>query len=148
MRDKKNTNLVAQLFKFNAIGLVNTAIDFALFTLLLIAGLGSFGAQVISYAAGTTNSYIMNKTITFPAQVSAQERRFFFNIRQFMRFAALNLGVLSLSLVLLSVLISVVGLPPLLSKLIVTIVTISVNFVGSRKWVFTERAYLNEKLEA
>lgn len=148
MRDKKSRSLAVQFFKFNVVGLINTAIDFALFTLLIFAGTGSYGAQVLSYGAGTMNSYIMNKKITFPEQAKAQERRNIFNIRQFVRFAALNLGVLLLSLALLFVLVSVIELSPLVSKLMVTAVTVIVNFVGSRKWVFVKQAYLNEKLEA
>ncbi|WP_110930442.1 GtrA family protein [Paenibacillus bouchesdurhonensis] len=148
MRDNNSGRVAAQFFKFNAVGLINTAIDFTLFTLLLFAGVGSLGAQAISYAAGTTNSYILNKKITFADKVSAQGRQNIFNLRQFIRFAALNLSVLALSLTLLFVLNSVVGLPPLISKLLVTAVTVIVNFIGSRKWVFGKQAYFNEKMEA
>lgn len=146
MRDKERERLFAQFLKFNAIGLINTAIDFGLFTLLLFWGMGSLGAQSVSYAAGTTNSYIMNRKITFSEQVSGQERKRAFNINQFIRFAALNAAVLALSLALLFVLNTIIGLHPLASKLLVTTVTIMVNFIGSRKWVFAKKAYAREEL--
>lgn len=146
MPDKRRKQVIVQFLKFNAVGLINTAVDFALFTLLLFWGMGSFGAQAVSYAAGTMNSYIMNKKITFSEQISAQERRSNFNISQFIRFAALNAAVLALSLAMLFVLISIAGLHPLASKLIVTTVTVMVNFLGSRKWVFAKKAYAHENM--
>ncbi|GAA0134545.1 GtrA family protein [Paenibacillus sp. YSY-4.3] len=147
MQDRRDGRLTVQFFKFNAVGLINTAIDFAVFTLLLFWGIGSLGAQIISYAAGTLNSYVMNKKITFSDQEGGQGGRSSFIIRQFIRFAVLNAAVLALSLMMLFVLTTVAGFHPLASKVMVTAVTVCLNFIGSRKWVFAKQIYGHDKME-
>ncbi|WP_055106492.1 GtrA family protein [Paenibacillus ihumii] len=145
MLDRGKGRFAAQFLKFNMVGLVNTAIDFMLFSLLLFLGAATFGAQVISYAAGTLNSYVMNKRFTFYDQAGEQDGRSIFRFGQFIRFAALNGAVLVLSLIMLFVLVSVAGFPPLASKAIVTAGTVCLNFVGSRQWVFAGPAYRHLK---
>lgn len=147
MRDNGGGRVAIQFLKFNAVGLINTAIDFSIFTMLLFFGMGSLGAQVISYAAGTLNSYILNKKITFSGQESGWSGRSMFVIGQFARFAALNAAVLAISLMLLFVLTSLAGFHPLTSKVLVTAVTVGLNFLGSRKWVFTKQTYGHDRME-
>ncbi|MFC4779371.1 GtrA family protein [Paenibacillus sp. GCM10023252] len=124
--------LVRQFITFNLVGLMNTAVDFAIFTLLIWLGLNVPLSQVVSYSAGMGNSYVMNRLVTFKSgKVTAAASR-----KQALRFLALNLAVLAVSLGLLHAATSWLGLHPLLSKLLVTGVTMVLNFVGSRSWVF------------
>lgn len=122
-----------QFVSFNLIGLVNTAIDYAVFQLLVWAGLFYIGAQVISFGAGMVNSFIMNRSITFK-----HKQRTGLTRAQVLRFAALNGGVLLCSLLLLYLFVDLGGLHYWLSKLLVTAVTVVINFAGSRHWVFRE----------
>ncbi|MNP71632.1 GtrA-like protein [compost metagenome] len=55
---------------------------------------------------------------------------------EFVRFALLNIGTLLLSIGLLYALKAGMGLDPLLAKIGVTAVTVVVNYVGSKLWVF------------
>ncbi|WP_019635138.1 GtrA family protein [Paenibacillus fonticola] len=144
MPDKGWGRLAVQFLKFNAVGLVNTVIDFALFSLLLFLGMASVWAQVVSYTAGTANSFVMNKKITF-TEKSGSPKNGIVNTLQFVRFGALNVAVLALTLLLLHLFIFVGGIPPLTAKLMVTGFTVIVNFYGNRKWVFTKQAYLQEE---
>lgn len=57
MSGKKLNAGFIQFLKFNAVGLLNTLIDFAVFTLLHSLGMMNAPAQVISYSAGTANSF-------------------------------------------------------------------------------------------
>ncbi|GGH38753.1 GtrA family protein [Paenibacillus segetis] len=127
---------IEQFLKFNLVGLVNTGIDFVIFTLLLWLGVFALLAQCISYAAGTLNSYFMNKRLTFNDRIDHQQK---FDIAKFTKFALINLVVLGCSLPLLSLLIHQVGLHPILAKLIVTCGTVIINFFATRKWVFVEK---------
>lgn len=65
MSDKNLRAAFIQFLKFNAVGLLNTLIDFVIFTLLNSLGMVYALAQVISYSAGTANSFILNKKVTF-----------------------------------------------------------------------------------
>lgn len=130
MTNKGRRTSWIQFLKFNAVGLVNTAVDFAVFTILHAAGVGQGIAQVLSYSAGMANSYALNRRITFKGQAAGTGGR-----RQLFRFIVLNLSVLGLSVILMYGMTSN-GVPVLLAKVLVTGVTMVVNFIGSRLWVF------------
>lgn len=134
MSDNSLRTAAIQFLKFNAVGLLNTAVDFVVFTLLSAAGTGYAIAQIISYSAGTANSFILNKKVTFRDRQKAEQASF--DRMQLVKFILLNLVSLGVSLVLMHVLADRLGMQVLLSKVLVTGVTVVINFVGSRKWVF------------
>lgn len=108
---------------------MNTAIDYAVFTLLLWLSAHYLTAQCLSYAAGTVNSYFVNKFWTFGDKSSRGGG-------QFVRFVLLNGTTLCVSLGLLYVLTDRLHLHPLAGKLLVTVVTVVINYAGSKLWVF------------
>jgi putative flippase GtrA len=118
-----------QFVKFNLVGLLNTAIDVAVFALLTWLGVFYILAQCISYGLGMVNSYTLNKYWTF-----AQKGRL--EPKQILRFTVLNLGSLLLSIGLLALLKDHLALNVLIAKLITTVGTTLINFVGNKLWVF------------
>jgi putative flippase GtrA len=139
-----------EFIKFGLVGVMNTGVDFIVYTLLMLAGVHYLGAQVVSYAAGTVNSYVVNKLWTFKGQVHDNEKAkggsasasrgtgFSANRGEFLRFVLLNAATLLLSLLLLYMLKSGLGLHALLAKLLVTGVTVVANYIGSKLWVFRD----------
>lgn len=126
---------LAQFIAFSFIGLINTAVDYIVFQALVWTGLFYMAAQIISYGAGTLNSFLMNRAFTFKQTATrAGSSR-----AQLIRFVVLNVGVLLCSLLLLYVFVDIGGLPYWLSKLLVTGATVALNFVGSKRWVFREQ---------
>ncbi|MEJ9164952.1 GtrA family protein, partial [Paenibacillus graminis] len=109
-------------------------IDFAVFTLLHSLGMLNTPAQIISYSAGTANSFIWNKKVTFRDQDRGSKDGF--DRMQLVRFIILNLIVLGISVLLMHLLTDRFGIQVLVAKVLVTIVTVVINFFGSRKWVF------------
>ncbi|MBW4085017.1 GtrA family protein [Paenibacillus sp. S150] len=134
MSDKKLNAGFIQFLKFNAVGLLNTLVDFAVFTLLHSLGMMNTPAQIISYSAGTANSFIWNKKVTFRDQDRGSKDGF--DRRQLVRFIVLNLVVLGISVLLIHWLTDRFGIQVLIAKVLVTFVTVIINFFGSRKWVF------------
>ncbi|QAY67406.1 GtrA family protein [Paenibacillus protaetiae] len=128
--------LFIQFVAFNLIGLVNTLIDYAVFQGLVWLGVFYIVAQIISYGAGTANSFIMNRAFTFKKQQGTGKH----TRTQAARFIVLNLFVLLVSLLLLYLFADLGGLPYWLSKLLVTGVTVIMNFIGSKRWVFRSEA--------
>jgi putative flippase GtrA len=118
-----------QFIKFNFVGLLNTALDFAVFTLLTWLGVYYILAQCISYGVGMINSYTLNKYWTF-----AQKGRL--EPKQAFRFIMLNLGSLLLSLGLLAIFRDQWMMKVLLAKLLTTVITTLVNYAGNKLWVF------------
>ncbi|WP_435923951.1 GtrA family protein [Paenibacillus sp. DYY-L-2] len=131
-----------QFIKFNLVGVMNTAVDFAVFTALASFGTGSGVAQVFSYSAGILNSFLMNKRVTFKDYSGGSEGRSAVG-SQFFRFIVLNALVLAVSLALLQAAVTLMEAPVLYAKAAVTCVTMGLNFYGSRRWVFRERQYIS-----
>lgn len=117
---------IIQFVKFNIVGLLNTLVDMAVFALLNSLGLFYVVAQIISYGAGTANSFVLNSNITFKDRKRSKEEGF--DHRQLLRFIILNLVVLGISLLLMSLLIDRLGLQELVSKVLATFVTVIINF--------------------
>jgi putative flippase GtrA len=129
--------LAIQFLTFNAVGLLNTAIDIVLFALLVWLGIHFAIAQVISYGAGMVNSYILNSKFTFGGEtggtaVSHKPGR----LQKLIRFVVWNGVILAVSILLLALLTKLAGMEELYAKLIATAVTVVINFFGSKRWVF------------
>ncbi|MNC22010.1 GtrA-like protein [compost metagenome] len=133
MNGKKRNEGFIQFLKFNAVGLLNTLIDFALFTLLHSLGMMNAPAQVISYSAGTANSFFWNKKVTFRDRDAGKNGS---DRLQLVRFIILNLTVLGISVLLMHLLTGSFGIQVLIAKVLVTGITVIINFFGSRMWVF------------
>lgn len=126
--------LISQFIAFNIVGLLNTAVDFLLFTILIWLGTYYLLAQVIAYSAGMINSYVLNSRYTFSKGDRLVTRRQQLGMR--VRFIAWNGILLGITLLLLAVLTEWWRMNEVIAKLIVTAVSVLLNFYGSRKWVF------------
>jgi putative flippase GtrA len=121
-----------QFIKFNLVGLMNTALDFLIFYLLVWLGVFYIAAQCISFCIGMLNSYLLNKYWTF-----AQKGRV--HPKQAVRFIVLNICTLLLSLGLLALFADRLHLSLWLAKLLATGVTMVFSYAGNKLWVFQER---------
>jgi len=116
--------------RFAVVGVGNTLVDFAVFTLLAQAlGVSVYLSQAAGYSAGTLNSYVLNRSWTFRAG-----GRFF--SPALVKFLALSLAMLAFSTGILYLAYDLGGLPKLAAKIVATGVTMVVNFLASRFWVF------------
>jgi putative flippase GtrA len=117
------------VWRFAIVGAGNTAVDFVVFFVLAALSVPATAAQIASYGAGMANSYIWNRRWTFEVKRKA-------NIGEFLRFLAVNGLSLGASL---AVLLAMERLAPLwLAKMAATMAGMTVNFIGSRVWVFAE----------
>jgi putative flippase GtrA len=66
--------LRTQLVRFALTGGLSALVDFGLLVLLMHLGLGHTGAKALSFVAGTTTAYLINRRWTFVAEPS--RRRF------------------------------------------------------------------------
>ncbi|MFB5190720.1 GtrA family protein [Alicyclobacillus fastidiosus] len=122
-----------QLLKFGAVGASNTVVDLLLF-ILFYNGLhfNYLLAHVISYSCGTVNSFVWNRYFTF-------ERRSRLRGRELYRFILLNVCSFLLSLAFIYGFSHLLKLPVIVSKVSSIILTVLVNYVGSKYWCFVER---------
>lgn len=118
-----------QLIKFSLVGVVNTAIDFVVFTLLTLTGLVPVLCNIISYSCGVINSYFLNRGWTF-------EKKGKNSISEFMKFVIVNLLSLGASTLVLYLLNDTYSINVYLSKLMATFASLVINFLGSKFVVF------------
>ncbi|OBR89805.1 MULTISPECIES: GtrA family protein [Clostridium] len=120
------------LSRFSATGVINTIIDFAVFTLCQsVFGLHYTISQVIGYSFGVVNSFIFNKKWTFEYKSSGKKV-----IRELSQFAIVNLISLIATLVFMKFLINDFNLNVYLSKIVVTLIAQVINFLLYKIWVF------------
>ncbi len=125
-----NEDEFKRLLKFGVTGVANTLVDVGVYSLLSVAlGVNVFFGQCCGYAAGMLNSYLINRKWTF------QTSHRFFSL-QLVRFIITNLAVLAVSLLLLKVSMDFFGMGKLVAKLATTCITLVLNFIISRLWVF------------
>ncbi len=119
-----------KMVKFGITGVANTLVDTLVYTLLAAwLGVSVYLAQVCGYMAGMLNSYLVNRSWTF--QTSSR----FFSM-QMVKFIVANLLTLAVSIGMLKLLIDLAGLGAIIAKLPTICVTILLNFLLSRFWVF------------
>ncbi|MDR2515319.1 MAG: GtrA family protein [Christensenellaceae bacterium] len=121
-----------QAVKFGLVGVLNTAIDYSAFWLLTLLPFFKANyllAQVISYGLGLCNSLFFNKRWTF-AQKSKMSGA------QLAGFLAVNLAALGVSSGVMYLLREGLFMNLYGAKLIATVFSMGVNFVGSKLLVF------------
>ncbi len=122
-----------RVLKFGAVGLVNTAVDFLVFSLTSeLAALSPAAAQSAGYGAGILCSFVLNHCFTFS---DAKKENAAGQLMRFIRFLLVN----GLSWLLSAWLISLFtgwGMWRYLAKLIVTGVTMVLNYFGYKILVF------------
>jgi putative flippase GtrA len=118
-----------QFLVYACVGLLNTAVHFAVFEVLLrLGGLPALVASTIGYCVGLANSYVLNRMWTFAIKTRA-------NTTEFGKFVLVNAVSLGLNLLVLKALISL-GLTPEVSQVLAIGASLTANFVGNKWWAF------------
>jgi putative flippase GtrA len=128
--------LRAQLVRFVITGGLSAIVDFGLLVVLMYLGLGHTPAKSMSFVAGTTTAYLINRRWTFRAAPSK---------RRFLAVVVLYAITFGLQVGLFSILYT--ALEPRLSQLAVQVigfviaqaVATTVNFVVQRSIIFKLR---------
>lgn len=131
-----------QFILFNMVGLLNTAIDVAVFSLLLAFSVHASAAQAIGYMAGMLNSYLLNSRFTFKQQ--SQHLTSLHKGARRIRFIIWNLSMLLLSVVLMAIAIEWLHMNAAIAKIGVTLSVLFINFYGNKRWVFIKQPIAEE----
>ena len=117
-----------EFIRFGLVGVINTAVDFAVFVLLYrLADFDPLLANALAFLVAVTNSYLMNHHWTFQTGEDV-------SFSAYIRFVVLNAGGLvigTLTIVLLE------GTMPLeFAKIIAAFLTLIWNYTSSKLFVF------------
>lgn len=120
-----------KLIKFGAVGVLNTAVDYGVFTLVGLLSPNIYLAQTAGYCCGVLNSYICNRKWTFKSSGR-------FLSTELVKFVIVNVITYLASMGALWLLADQWGINKYVAKLVLIGVTLVINFVLSRLWVFKE----------
>ena len=129
--------LRTQLVRFVLTGGLSALVDFGLLVLLMQAGLGHTAAKALSFVAGTTTAYLINRRWTFRAEPS--RRRFAAVVVLYALTFALQVGLFSVLFTSLSAHGLSLTVVQLVSFVIAQGVATTVNFVVQRGVIFKLR---------
>jgi putative flippase GtrA len=121
--------VLVQFLKFGIVGVSNTLITFAVYTILLkVFGVWYLAASAIGFIAGATNGFLLNRRWTFKEHVGDAFTP--------VRWAIVQTCGLGLNLGLLYLFVTEAQLDKLLSQALATgVVTVS-TFIANRAWTF------------
>jgi putative flippase GtrA len=141
--DEKYKSTLNQFLKFVVVGVINTAINFAVLNILsaltgITSGSGIIPLAVVAFAIATTNSYIWNKRWSFKDQSKTDTGRKF---SYFLIVSIIGAGINSGTVYLITTYIPpMFGLSPQLwlnvAALAATGISLVWNFIGYKVFVF------------
>ncbi|MFE7060735.1 GtrA family protein [Sutcliffiella sp. NPDC057660] len=120
--------LKKEIVLFGLVGVLNTGINFAVYTLLVLVGVPYLLANVVGYGVGMINSYFLNKHFVFKQKEQ--------NPTHLAKFIIVNLMTVVVHSILLYVAVTTFGFHKILSQVFVTGITFVMNFVGNKLWTF------------
>ena len=129
---EKLKKLFFQAVKFGLVGVVNTLVDYGVYTLLLLIPFFKENyvlAQVLGYSAGLINSLVLNKRWTFSQREPMTKG-------QLASFLLVNLVALAVSTGILVLTQENLQLNRYVGKIIATVGSMAVNFLGNKLLVF------------
>ena len=125
-------HVLMQLVRFGIVGVINTLVDFAVFSFLFYVVFSAnqnyyYIPFAVGYLCGVVCSFILNKIFTFRDKQNAK--------RQWLPFLLVNLVALGVGQGLMY-LLGLGNITGALAKLITIPVTLLINFIGSKLLVF------------
>jgi putative flippase GtrA len=120
--------MVVQFVKFGIVGVSNTLLFFAVYTLLLKLGVWYLAASGIGFTVGAVNGFLLNRRWTFAGHVGDALTPVRWTVVQ-------GCGLL-LNLALVAGCVEVLGLDKFLGQAIAIGVVVVVTFLANRAWTF------------
>ena len=124
-----NPKLVVQFLKFGIVGVSNTLIAFAVYTVLLkVFGVWYVAASGIGFAVGAVNGFLLNRRWTFREHVG--------DALTPVRWAIVQTCGLGLNLGLVYLFVHDLGMDELVGQIPTTAIVTVLTFAVNRSWTF------------
>ena len=139
----KLVNLILNLFEkyktliqFGIVGVINTAVSFVTFK-LLYSTFNVFDiliSNTFAYIVGVANSFILNSLWTFKKTQSNKKKTY-----QFIQFFTVNLIAFGSQQLVLFIFATKLGFPGEIIWFAGVVFSLSINYLGSKLWVFRHK---------
>jgi putative flippase GtrA len=127
---RPSRELSLQLARFTAVGAGNTIVSYVVFASLVAVTCPYRLAGAAAFAAGAVNGYRLNRRWTFESEDGPG---------RLLRYAAVQMGGLVATTLLLGFFVEEVRLGRLVSYGLTVVVVTLATFAANRSWVFAER---------
>lgn len=124
-----------ELILYGIFGVGSTAINIAVFHLCGVVGVPLIPSNVIAWFFAFSFAFITNKSIVFQSRGWRDRAA----VREFASFLAVRLFTLALDTALMWLLVERLAVDRLLSKIVVNVIVILVNYVVSKFFIFCRR---------
>jgi putative flippase GtrA len=125
--------VVVQFLKFGVVGISNTLITFAVYTLLLKGfGVWYLAASAIGFVVGAVNGFLLNRAWTFRGHVGDSLTP--------VRWGVVQTSGLALNEGLLFLWVEGLGIDKLIAQALAIVIVTTVTFFINRAWTFRTRA--------
>jgi putative flippase GtrA len=119
-----------QLVRFGLVGGIGFVINLAVYTLCVrVAGIDYHVAAVAAWLVAVANNFLLNRHWTFQARTGKASF-------QAVRFVAVSLVALGVSLLLLVLFVEVLGVPKVPAQALAVGASMPLNFLGNKLWSF------------
>lgn len=121
--------VMMQFVKFGIVGVSNTLIFLAVYTLLLKGfGVWYLAASAIGFIVGAVNGFLLNRRWTFSGHVG--------DALTPVRWGVVQTGGLLLNLGLVATCVSGLGMDELVGQAVAIVIVVVVTFIANRAWTF------------
>jgi putative flippase GtrA len=125
--------VTGEAVRFGIVGLIQNALNVAVFALATGAGVHYRIAAVAAALAALVVSFAFNRAWTFPGRGGPVHH-------QGARYALVFASAVALGVVLLSLLVEVAGLPEVAAQVVSIVIVAPLSFLAQRMWVFRARS--------
>lgn len=130
---KKN---ILEIFKYGISGIITTLINLYLFKIFVNFEINYILASVVSYIISVVISYFLNQRYVFLDSARGNTLK---AKKQFLKFLIMRMLLLLIDTVLFFIIVSILKFPIYWSRLILTIIMISVTFILNKWFIFVNK---------
>lgn len=127
----------SQIFRYVMTGGMTTAINYIIYILLTAAGLDYLAANSVAWLGAVLFAYYANRYMVFRSEGRKGQ--------EFIQFFGLRLATLAVENLLLFLFVEYVGAAELPSKILVSVITVALNYFACKYSIFKERGVSNEQ---
>lgn len=133
MLKEKAIKICHQLVKFGIVGVLNVAINLAIYYIMLYLGFHYIIAYSVGFIVSIQNAYFWNSRYVFKNKTEDSELRAFLKV-----FMSYGLSF-CLSIALMSIFVRVLGISEYIAPILKLVTTIPLNFAMNKLWAFKDK---------
>lgn len=126
----------SQIFRYIMTGGMTTVINYLIYIALIALSINYLVANTVAWLGAVVFAFYANREVVFQSKGNKS--------KEFIQFFAVRLGTLLVENVLLYILIDAIGLASMTSKIVVSVVTVALNYIACKYSIFKERGVSGE----